>query len=653
MNQAKRIKFLPLVAITAAAVAPTGSWMQIAGAIASIVYFSACSWRANECRLPELIVLLSIFLAGLLSILDLNVAIFLSLFVLAISFPEIRFFCFALALVHLTISLSLISYLREVIFPNWWGIIALPIAYCGILAIVRPKAIVSFSLLITSITLFTWTVSIYEIDSAVALDAIYILSIFGIALVLFLHRNNRQILVNSSALFAVALVASIASWLDTPPRSYEQIGYFFPNSSDRYEAQFFEHYGEVLDYVGVDIVNLRDSDATEDRVVVLVPWLTRDMDSDLSWQRLLASAREKGWTLIVGGEHSNLAGASDVLSNAGLAKLELGNDLTVPPNNSNFLGTVRSALISGPERRSALNRGARVALNSVRAKPLLIGETWLAEPDIGEPTWVGDYRYTYGDRNGWIVLAALADEEIRWLVVGDNSFLMNRQLIADPRLVFQLLQSASLWPSFLRDLSLLVLAGALLFVSIVNHPMTAGERKQKVASYSALTVAIGLIVLSLTGLRSMPSVRDGVSNRTGFDPTNFNAALVDLAKDLLASNFEITAELDTFREVVNSGRNAIYMGHVSDGQEIAGTFFRRCRRIGGLSTGTITLVDAQVCITEGQEEILIGNEEGSAAVRIRIGQANGFMILDRQFIANRVDYSTNAEWIRSLIDGVN
>ena len=84
---------------------------------------------------------------------------------------------------------------------------------------------------------------------------------------------------------------------------------------------------------------------------------------------------------------------------------------------------------------------------------LLAGDGWWAEPDIGEWLWVGDYIWRKGERAGRVTLAAAIEiGGARWVILGDNSPLLNSQLYADPRAAVRIVEMATLWPSFAKDI---------------------------------------------------------------------------------------------------------------------------------------------------------------------------------------------------------
>src|SRR6266566_7934931 len=220
------------------------------------------------------------------------------------------------------------------------------------------------------------------------------------------------------------LFLGLVSWGWTVPRTWNDIYVFLPQAPSAPEAKFFENYLEALSFAGIEARRAeRLEDAPPDSLILL-PWVTSPFTTeagDPTAMRIGQLARERRWTMIVAGEHTNLGGAAarvDVMTRRNI----LRRDLTVPPGNTDDSGPLHAADLRAWLHEAILNRGASVRINSPADKVLLAGDGWWAEPDIGEWLWVGDYIWRSGDRTGRLALAVAADiEDARWVVIGDNS----------------------------------------------------------------------------------------------------------------------------------------------------------------------------------------------------------------------------------------
>ena len=213
----------------------------------------------------------------------------------------------------------------------------------------------------------------------------------------------------------------------------------------------------------------------------------------------------------------------------------------------------------------------------------------------------------------------------RWIVVGDNSPMINYQLVADPRPIIKILQAATLWPSFLADILLLVIAAVLILGSAPT------------VSIMLLTLAA---VINLLVYQPSQSWRDYYLDQNGFDERNFNNVVVD-NPDLVSKRRLIRLKSPVAGKAeLPSGPATIFM-RVKKNAEIENVLFDRCRRLGALNTDEGPyLMDAQACRITGQSEVLIGSKNAAAAVAI----GEKIIILDTAFLGQRAPLQ-NAEWL--------
>lgn len=424
------------------------------------------------------------------------------------------------------------------------------------------------------------------------------------------------------ALFVPVFFAAIVTWGWIPPKISTNIWLLLPEASDAYEAKYFTNYIEAMHFAGINAKQAASADEIPAHSTVLMPWATAPFHDD---RRIGSLARDRHWTIIIAGEHTNSGDvASRIEKMTGQALLR--RDLTTPRGNLDDSGPMRFASVAAWPPEAILNRGASISIKSLADKVLLTGDGWWSEPDLGEWLWVGDYVWQPSDRAGRLTMMAAFDVGgARWIVVGDNSPMINYQLVADPRPVIKILQAATLWPSFLADILLLVIAAVLILGSA------------PVVSIMLPTLAA---VINLLVYQPSQSWRDYYLDQNGFDERNFNNVIVD-NPDLVSKRRLIRLKSPVSGKTeLPSGPATIFM-RVKKNAEIENVLFDRCRRLGALNTDEGPyLMDAQACRITGQSEVLIGSENAAAAVAI----GEKIIILDTAFLGQRAPLQ-NAEWL--------
>lgn len=424
---------------------------------------------------------------------------------------------------------------------------------------------------------------------------------------------------------ASVLVAAMSTWGWMPPSFSSQTWLLLPNEPETYEAGFFKNYVEALRFAGVDANQASSVEEIPPGVTVLLPWSTAAFPDE---ERIGELARERSWTVVIGGEHTNLGEvATRIRSMTGRALLR--QDLTVPRGNTDDSGPMRISAIGGWPHDAILNRGASVSVASITDKVLLTGDGWWSEPDIGEWLWAGDYVWRYGDRAGRLAMAAVSDiGGARWVVLGDNSPLLNRQLVADPRAAIKFLQAASLWPSFLADLLVFAVAATLAF-----------------KPRPALAIAFPLLAALTALIAEHPSQawKDYYLGETAFDERNFNNAIAENPA-LVDGRRLIRLKSPISGKSKLPGGPAIVFMLIEGSAELGGVHIDRCHRLGALATDHGPyLMDAQACRITGEAQVLVGSAE--AAAIIVIGEA--LVILDVAFLSSNAP-QRNIKWLLKL-----
>ncbi len=421
---------------------------------------------------------------------------------------------------------------------------------------------------------------------------------------------------------AAIIFAALAAWTWTIPRATTETWLLLPEAPEAYEAKFFDNYAEALHFAGVVTKSATTADEIPANATVLIPWFTAAFQDE---QRIGDLARERRWTVVLGGEHTDMGRiATRIKSMTGQSLLR--NDLSTPRHNTDDSGPMRIAEVGAWPHESIFNRGASVSIASLTDKVLLAGDGWWAEPNIGEWLWVGDYVWRRGDRAGRLAMIAASDiGGARWIVMGDNSPMVNRQLIADPRPAIRILQAATLWPAFLADLLVIVAAAALTFNAT-----------------SAIAIALPTAATFVTILlnQTPQAWKDYYLGESGFDERNFNNVLSN-NPSLFVGRRLIRIKLPVSHKIALPDGSATMFMLVNGAVDISGTRVDHCRRMGSLVTAEGPhLMDAQACRVTGEARVLIGTEDAAAAFSV----GTTLIVLDVAFLGQKAPLS-NTAWL--------
>lgn len=435
---------------------------------------------------------------------------------------------------------------------------------------------------------------------------------------------------------AILVLLGAIGWAITPPKVHDAGYVVLPGSLESPEARFYLNYPEVLKFAGLEAKVVDSIEDIPPQSLVLLPWLTAvdQRETAPSYARLRKLALERGWTVVMIGEHTNMGGVADRVATVSNRAM-LRNDLSVPLNNTDVSGHMRIAGIRAWFPDAMLNRGASVEVRSPLDRVLLSGDGWWAEPDIGEWLWVGDYLWQKSDRHGRLVMAASVDEgSARWVVLGDTGPFINQQLTNDPRPAARVLELASLWPLFVRDAGLLIIATA---IALGLAPV-------------GLASVAGLLVVSVL-LSASPE--DGPwrslwRQESSFDERNFNRALTD-SPALLTSDWAFVHPKGPLpSRLPLPERPTVLFGLVESELLLSGVRLSNCKRLGSLSTDTVRLMDAQACKVEGVADVLIGDRNEAAILRIGEGGSTLILVLDQNFLGHNAPI-LNRRWLEQML----
>ena len=436
--------------------------------------------------------------------------------------------------------------------------------------------------------------------------------------------------------------AALLLWACAPPRTPLRSFVLLPDAPTANEAHYFSNYAQLLSAIGVKVELAARPEEIPEKSLVLMPWMTSPFSSaDKSYLQTVARlANSLKWTVVLAGEHNNYGGVQDRVSNL-LSHSGLRKDLTVPPGNLDVSGPLRAADIRGWPHRAILNRGASVEVKTVFDRVLLAGDGWWSEPDIGEWLWTGDYVWQRGDRAGRLVLASATDiGAARYVIVGDNSFLMNSQVVADPRPLLRLLSLSTLWPALTLDLLVLTAVALILFRPFFRHLRSTAE------TYVLAAVCIVVAAQAVVSAKPGAAWYDIYVSELGFAESNFNETLarhpdlLDIATVKRASG-PLTGAIDS------PAVKTVIFAHIDGAVRIGDVRIDDCYRLGSLkSSQGPYLMDAQACSIHGDARPVIGSKEEAAAVEI----GNLLLVLDTKFLSQRAP-DENALWLKQLLRG--
>ncbi|WP_291855398.1 hypothetical protein [Bradyrhizobium sp.] len=450
-------------------------------------------------------------------------------------------------------------------------------------------------------------------------------------------RETKNLTVSAS-LSALLLAAS---WIATPPRSMNEPYLLLPKAGASPEGKYFKNYEYALGFSGISSKEVSDPASIPNDAFVMMPWLTASFDTDddaILMKRIGDLARNRGWTVILAAEHNDLGGSTKRIA-ALTRRTTVRNDLTVPPGNTDDSGPLHVLDVRAWPHEAILNRGSSVQISSLWDKVLLSGDGWWAERDIGEWLWVGDYVWQEGDRAGRLALSlAFDDGASRWVIIGDNSPLINSQIYADPRPMIQILRNATLWPAFLRDLALL----GMIIILVLRSAGKGGPLQQSGLSLVTLLLPLASFVSAET--QKPAKWRDAYIRQSGFDQRNFNEVFAEYPT-LLDGRRVIRVAAPIANSIELPVGPVLVFAEIDGTARIGNIVIRDCRRLGSLqSSQGPHLMDAQACRVEGDARILIGTQQQAAAIEFSNGPYRATLVLDTAFLAQNSP-EENVKWL--------
>ncbi len=537
------------------------------------------------------------------------------------------------------------GYLSSVFNAAWFPLAAPSIVAGFLFLLMFPKKNLWVLIIFITAVLISKTCEIYNLNPSTSMVLVafptLILSVF--IDINYAHRKNYF-----KIKAALMLVLICGGWLGDLPRCYSELYFFIPKETGEYEDKFFINYQKALELSGItasvtySLINFKPNS------MVVFPEPTNRLLGRGEWEDFKKYAKENHLIVVALGEHTNYKGVVENLNNLNDG-IHINNDLTIPPNNSDEAGQLRSMIFDPLPFNSLINRGASIKINSLFAKEMFSGDGWFAEQDIGDSTWIGDYILGSGERRGRITLGASYSDGARWVYIGDNSFSLNSQIIADPKPLLKLILHSTLWPIFISDLIL-----ALFILSSVIF-----YKNGRKASFLKINIAL-IFILLVCGIFLENSMRHKLPNGWGnssllesaYDSNNFNNALVDLVGYSDFNNISLVRHkgyiLDS--KIGLSQKPEIHFGIVKDELTIGDTKLNNCWRLGSLTTSSgVKINDGQSCHIIGDGEALIGKKSDAAAIKIMVQKKPIIIVLDKAFLANKSLQTENIEWMKMQI----
>ena len=477
---------------------------------------------------------------------------------------------------------------------------------------------------------------------------------FAVALALYPIGGNK--LDKRLAALAVLIILHCAVLFYSSNPVWERVIVWLPNMDNSYESKFFTNYVDTLNMVGVPARQVKNATEVPANSVVLCPWVP-GADSARFLADLKSLPYAGSLTVIVAGEHTNYLGFLDSV-NPIFSGAQFNNDTTVPPGNNDSMGAVRTSSLTQFPPTAILNRGASLSLLSPFSNPIIIAEGIFSDPgpERPDPLWVGDYRLMPSDSRGWVLLGVNFRDGPVWSLVGDNSFLLNHIVAAQPEALMRYLSLASNRPALLMTFMLLAHGIAIIVISSNWLVFILSRRVD-----SQFVLLITLFLVSFFFLCASQITNQTYRISTGFervrsvwgafDVRDHSHALVELAPTL--NKYNNTSLFYTEKIVPSSvgvsGGTEIHIGLLQEGTSYAGFKIDACRRLGAieLQSNEIYLMDAQACRVTGDVQILIGTESEAVAFSTNSIPKRIF-IMDKYFLAGASPRQENIEFVKSL-----
>jgi len=536
----------------------------------------------------------------------------------------------ALFLYASTVGQTIVSILSQ---SDWvfMPVVAPVLVLTVILCIVYERWLSLFILPVVELFV-VWLSTLFGISS---MASMIVMAVVGVISTVYLYNPRKSLLLSVWAVVVILLIVSQSFF--QLPNSTKQIAVVLPNADEAYESKYFINYVESLRFIGLDAVKWSVGEEVIPETLFLIPWVSEQIFTKEEWEIFVESAADSDVSIVVLGEHTNYGLFADRW-NSRLRGLHWSDDLTVPLNNSDTAGVLRTSAIGSLSSSMWLNRGASVNILSAMAVPLWFGDGWFTEPNLGDPLWVGDYKLGNSDRRGRILLSARTKQDgISWTYIGDNSFALNRQLLVDPKPFLQALAWASGWQIILGNIGGIILIGLMV-----------SSTETKYASYFVSLISV-VIAYSLLFPKTPEYVRDMNLGESSVHNTSFSEAWTQLVKEPWFSKIRIirhAGNIDANR-IGKTDYPEIHFGWPEEGGNIAGISISNCWHVGQIPMEDgVVLQDARTCKVNGKRVVALGSSGDEVAVKVDSYENPILLVFDKGFLSNQATVTKNVDWIR-------
>lgn len=134
-------------------------------------------------------------------------------------------------------------------------------------------------------------------------------------------------------------------------------------------------------------------------------------------------------------------------------------------------------------------------------------------------------------------------------------------------------------------------------------------------------------------------------HESAFDERNFNQSLVE-SPGLLTTDWKLTRPAAPLSGRLALPEQRTVAFALVDGElTVGGTKLSKCTRLGSLATEGILLMDAQACRVEGDADVLVGDKDEAAIVKV----GSLILVLDQNFLGQKAPPS-NRTWLEGQLN---
>lgn len=579
-----------------------------------LIFGSECfSLKKNKSNnLFNFLTLCFISLAGFLGFLSLNLTVCLAAFLILIKNKKYRFIALILLLFELSITQNINAY--------FFNLNSIPQIQLLIPAYLVLFFYFGFSkkikwLFISFLIITCFSYLLFQITNQTEIISFLI----GLVSLLFIFFDNdhKNSLIKFEYIYLIIVAISLGLFLRFNIVSSNNLYFLLPDDTKSYESKYFTNYQNALNFGGFNSHHIKTIEELPNNSILLVPWVTNNDNNFLKILETLKNS-DKQITVIISAEHTNYSGSMDVINQLLESKV-VNNDITVPKGNKDISGFLRGINISEWPSNSIFNRGASLS-PQIYDKTLLTGDLWHLESNMGNWLWVGDYIWQPKDEIGRVPLAILKQFKNKtFLILSDNSFLLNNQLISNPLPLHYIVNCAKIYPLLIKDTLIFIL---ILFVLL------------NINAINFLIIFLLIYQLITSTTKTMGLWSDYNLGYLGFDQREFSNNILNF-DELFNQNYKIYRTDYIDRNLLIKDENSLIFGLVKNQIRINETIINNCFRVGNLKFKEIFIMDGQFCSIDGKIDPLVFDENRFYIFKYFHNNYEKIIVLDRQFISNK------------------